>query len=309
MYANEFYNQEDVDNVRDLEKLMINSYAAEFFDVLLNQSSVHAIMLMHGITTNIEAERCLAGIKEFLDKIAVHFRRYNGLAKNQEVNIERLGDAFTGSVKKFASTQGYIFDYSEFVNTAIKFEKFLGKKQSGDEFFLIANNYNRKMEEMLTRLVINLETKGSDGFDMDELSDILFRYSADIDLLDMSNDVKIKRELEAIERNKNMVIVKSEGVNQKEQERVARIRDANDLFERFKIDFLRDLEKEVSLMNRDMYDALISKFERFISNFQMPLSNETSLGMANEAYSQISNMIEKVYEISRNTYTPVVFGG
>lgn len=96
--------------------------------------------------------------------------------------------------------------------------------------------------------------------------------------------------------------------NQKELERIDAIKKANDLYDRFCIDFMRDLEKEVSLMNRDMYEELIDKFERFLKRFPMPLASNTSVGMANEAYSQINKFIECVYEISRNTYSPVVFG-
>ena len=95
--------------------------------------------------------------------------------------------------------------------------------------------------------------------------------------------------------------------NEKEIERLNSIKKANDLYDRFCIDFLRDLQKEVSMMNRDAYEALIDKFERFKNTFQMPLSNDVSIGMANEAYTQISKMIETVYDISRNTYSPVVF--
>ena len=90
-------------------------------------------------------------------------------------------------------------------------------------------------------------------------------------------------------------------------DRLAAIKTANEMFDRFQVDFMRDLQKEVSLMNRDMYNNLIDKVETFLKKFPMPLSNDVSIGMAEEAAAQISKFIESVYEISKNTYTPFVF--
>ena len=95
--------------------------------------------------------------------------------------------------------------------------------------------------------------------------------------------------------------------SQKDLERIEAINRTNDLYNRFQVDFMRDLQKEVSMMNRDMYEALIDKVEKFLKRFPMPLAQNVSIGMANEAYSQVSKFIDTVYEISRNTYTPVIF--
>ena len=95
--------------------------------------------------------------------------------------------------------------------------------------------------------------------------------------------------------------------SQKDLERIEAINRTNDLYNRFQVDFMRDLQKEVSMRNRDMYEALIDNVEKFLKRFPMPLAQNVSIGMANEAYSQVSKFIDTVYEISRNTYTPVIF--
>ncbi len=120
-----------------------------------------------------------------------------------------------------------------------------------------------------------------------------------------------KAEAEMIAATKKTEPVRVVKVEQDEKTitRLAAIKEANDLYDRFQVDFMRDLQKEVSMMNRDMYEALIDKVERFLKRFPMPLSNDVSVGMAIEAQSQINKFIESVYEISRNTYSPVVFGG
>ena len=95
-------------------------------------------------------------------------------------------------------------------------------------------------------------------------------------------------------------------VDEKQRVRLQAIKETNDLYEMFQMDFMRDLNREVSMMNRDMYETLISKIEKFLIKFPMPLSENISLGMAQEAKSQINRFIDTVGEISKNTYNPVV---
>ena len=117
---------------------------------------------------------------------------------------------------------------------------------------------------------------------------------------------QVKNNVEKSEQ-KSLVAPKVQ-ISEKEQSRLTKIKEANDLYERFKIDFMRDLQKEVSLMNRDMYDSLMDKIEVFLKKFPMPLSTNVSFGMANEACNQINKFIDIFGEISRSTYSPIVFG-
>ncbi len=105
--------------------------------------------------------------------------------------------------------------------------------------------------------------------------------------------------------DKSRVFVSS-GLDEKQNERLTAIKEANDMYEMFQMDFMRDLNREVSMMNRDMYDALITKIEKFLTKFPMPLANDVSLGMAQEAKAQINKFIDMVGEISRNTYNPLM---
>ena len=116
---------------------------------------------------------------------------------------------------------------------------------------------------------------------------------------------------EAMENSTTAEIDKSKiyhgsGLDEKNQVRMKSIREANDLYEMFQMDFMRDLNKEVSMMNRDAYNALITKIEKFLVKFPMPLANNVSLGMAEEAKVQINRFIEMVGDISRQTYNPMV---
>ena len=125
-------------------------------------------------------------------------------------------------------------------------------------------------------------------------------------LLKMDFEKEVGGNTESSEQIDKSRVFVSSGVDEKQQARLQAIREANDMYEMFQMDFMRDLNKEVSMMNRDMYDALITKIEKFLKKFPMPLASSVSLGMAQEAKSQINKFIDMVGEISRNTYNPVV---
>ena len=191
---------------------------------------------------------------------------------------------------------------------------------SGIEKYCLKNNIDKeslclyvaeKNKQVFDILMNNifeiLKVDNQHMFEGNELFRLVNSFGEIADKLDYSEIVlenRAKREEEKPKIHKSTV---SAPVNSKEQERQAKIAKVNDSFERFKIEFLRDLQKEVSMMNRDMYNAFIDKFEKFINVFQMPLSNDVSLGKASEAEIQLNKLIETAYDISRNTYSPVVF--
>lgn len=250
-------------------------------------------------------------------------------------NIKRLNEGFelfknemNSSVKK--NREGYyiIFsseenrksyrNYMSFLQTitpvfqyALKVQKLCRDKRLSDvEFLQIATNYNKIIGEIFELAKGKLD--GNPLIIGPGFNEMYEQYTSNFNrnLLTVEDYRSKAEEIESLKTTEiSKQKVASAASNPQEQERLTKIKEANDLYDRFVVDFKRDLDKEVSLMNRDMYEALIDKFERFQKNFAMPLSSNASIGMATEAYSQISKMIETVYEISRMTYTPVVFGG
>ena len=97
-------------------------------------------------------------------------------------------------------------------------------------------------------------------------------------------------------------------ISDAEQERRRAIKEANDLYEEFCQDFLRDLQNQYALSSKDLYEYFINeKFAKFMERFQMPLSDSETVGKANEAYSQIKNLMKYVSKISENSYTTSVY--
>ena len=95
---------------------------------------------------------------------------------------------------------------------------------------------------------------------------------------------------------------------QAEQNRIAWIKKANEYYREFELDYLRDVRKQFSHSTKDMMKTLEEKIQKFLQSFPMPLADNTSVGKAQEAYSQIGKLMEYVSSISENAYTVSVFG-
>ena len=216
-------------------------------------------------------------------------------------------------------------DFSSFYNDILSF--------AGTAAVLIdrldAKRYNRafyknvaKSIETMTSLMRKAESKSKclidrtgKTFDFDNFQLLYNYYMSSAScmnllienlMLKMDFEKEVDGIFDAPEQIDKSKIFISSSVDEKQQARLQAIKEANDLYEMFQMDFMRDLNREVSMMNRDMYDALIEKIEKFLKKFPMPLDNSVSLGMAQEAKFQINKFIETVCEISRNTYNPVI---
>lgn len=127
------------------------------------------------------------------------------------------------------------------------------------------------------------------------------------DLESELNELKtIQQEEKSAEKNNSLhqgkVILPVE--NPEEKERVNLIACVNDLYERFQIECMRELRKEVSMMNRDAYNHLMDKIDKFLKSFPMPLANNISTGRAKEAFEQVNKLYDMFSKISYNTYNP-----
>ena len=249
--------------------------------------------------------------------------------KEASVNLKSVLDKISGGVKIDGISQDSYFDkykqsrydFASLVDSLIEFVGqaiHLSEQSESKRGKLYLKNASKTLANMssvlktATKHVAHLDRYDESYMDLFEETQAFFDSSVAV-IIDFYEEYKnTEKKRKELETAKSKTVDESRIVknapNQKELERVDAIKKANDLYDRFCVDFMRDLEKEVSLMNRDMYEELIDKFERFLKRFPMPLASNTSIGMANEAYSQIDRMINMVYEISKNTYSPVVFG-
>ena len=245
---------------------------------------------------------------------------YNGLLRlEEEVNTavalkrEHLYKIFSDKKTRtdFTEFMKFMKQVMPFFDHAVKAEKVcLKAKGPSVEFFDSINQYNKEMRDALSSALPLV----GDWSDLKEhflpmyfvISGHFDEHSKNIDSKREEFVIKAEQQKKDMEEKIKQAKQRETVVSVMEQVRRKSINEANDLWQMFQLDFMRDLNKEVSMMNRDMYEALMDKIAKFLKKFPMPLANDVSAGMAEEAKKQINRFIETVEEISRATYTPVV---
>ena len=136
-----------------------------------------------------------------------------------------------------------------------------------------------------------------------ECSDVLLEFVTKLKEEDQ------KREQEGLHVAKVVVPRQVEtSVSPKEDSRRKAISRANDMYQEFCMDFMRDLHAQYSLSSRDMYEHFVNvKFKKFVERYPMPIASDASEGYANEVIYQIQNLMDYVSKISENSYVTSVY--
>ena len=300
-----------VDILKKQIKVMMFKIVQNLYYIMKDHSINRSRSILNGSLPDPETLRDYYSNMIAMNKSASKIRKdMNGNMDNLK-NL--LGDTFFEYKKSADSFAGYLSGALEFTGCAVTLIEQADSKNNKSYLKMLNQNLNYMSAalEKSSRYIKCWESYGEDYVSMFEMIKDFFAETSDL----------IKKTIEEVRKNKQedkqsveqkpvepARVVKIEQ-DEKTKARFDAIKAANDLYDRFQVDFMRDLEKEISMMNRDMYESLIDKVEQFLKRFPMPLSNDVSLGMAIEAQSQINKFIDAVYEISRNTYSPVVFGG
>ena len=293
------------------ERVLLQDTTENLYRIIAFSPAVFAMAMS---TKNLKKPESVKGYSENMKKVydkLLQFQSEVGMAVDLHVdhnyvlfNNPKIREDFSDFMAFMQKIMPY-FDY------ATKCEAFCLKfKQPSVEFFDVINKYNEKIRNTL---VVALPYTGN----WTELGDRFIsmyttlylhfdEFSRNVDSKREEYDVRAARQKDEAEERLKLAKLKGPVVTEKEVERRKAVKEANDLYEMFQMDFMRDLNREVSMMNRDMYESLISKIEKFLVKFPMPLADNVSLGMAQEAKAQINRFIDMVGEISRNTYNPVV---
>lgn len=297
---------------RAFEKLLIEDAVISLYKVIVSNPIALAVAMSKNSMTRPES------VKGYVDNILKlngelrNFEREMDSAVKNKVDTNYIVFNDPENRKSYKQFLAFMDSIVPFFQIALKAEKVCLDKNIGDaEFLKIVTDYNRKINEILE----HSKSKIENFFVVGPAFDQVFEQFTENFKRNAKTVQEYKVMIDDIEAHKKAVIserprqsMPKAEMSEKEKSRLQKIQEANELYERFQLDFMRDLQKEVSLMNRDMYNALIDKVEVFLKRFPMPLSNNVSLGMATEAYAQITKFIDTVYYISRNTYTPVILG-
>jgi len=248
-------------------------------------------------------------IKQHCDKLELGF---NFAAK---LKIKKLND--TAIIREEYSKM--LKEAIDFVFYAIEIRKDKELKNERDYFKLI-NNYYSRMIASLTNLAkiadypnLTIEKYGEGYKKLFESLANYFKLNVEMIKTIISDERETRKNLEKKEKEKAIAEAKAKALkpipNEREIFRQQLIVKANEYYDEFCLDFLRDLEQQIPFSTRDLYKEFIEvRFANFVKRFNMPLSKDASIGKANEVIYQINLMIEYIEKIKENSYVTSVYG-
>ena len=187
----------------------------------------------------------------------------------------------------------------------VKIDKMSDDKSiSGHEYFRIISKFNKRINDTFAESLTLIDEWSDLGpfFELIYL-DVLNNFRNNSKTIE-----EMREELPLEIAPQKPKIVTAPQISPKEQERLAMIKRANDAYEEFCLDVLRDLEKQYSLSVKDVYHYFVDvKFKKFVERFNMPLANNVSIGVAKDALSQIQGLYNYVQTIKENAYCTSVY--
>ena len=163
------------------------------------------------------------------------------------------------------------------------------------EFLKNLLKINKKIIASMEELE-KLEVSG-DEFKMLSPEVMVYHKDGFILLTDMLDPKNLAEETKVEPRKVNQATE-----SQEEKERKALVSKANSMYFELKLDWVRDLESQAPYSVKDQVNAFMDKLARFEKSFAFPLSSDTPSNTAKEAISQIQNLMNKVSEISSQSY-------
>lgn len=256
-------------------------------------------------------EACINGKTELVDPRSIkdyseNFAKVAGVIRQFGKFIQKYGDklnqvkreggflhAGSGAVA-YKVLEGMLVKAEPYFDAASKIEDLNAKETSKREYLRVVSILNGKAAKAIKQVErLAAEENGWIIGDED-----IFQQTHEAFTL-VTNQFDVGNLEETKDMGKRVVVFET---NEKEQARLSAIAKANDLYDYFVIDFLRDVEAQTPYTARYMVKQLNEKHEKFKRSFEMPLASDTSLGKANECISQINGMIDFVSKISEASY-------
>ena len=295
-----------------LQNMMIDLTADTIYKYIENHQDVKRFMSSESAA--------LAPIEEFgdynrnLQKIVAEFERYKKFADAMKQRKDGVISMFCKELDKF---QGFVGDVVKFNTMAQKGKKYCF--ENNPQFYNFAEQTTANNKKLIAQLELCKNKLASFEYMQKDYSEqgvgvfaaladewsIFNDFMAKAGKKDRDFRESVQAEIDKAKRTSGKVV---STVSPAEQERLAAIKNANDLYEELCQDFMRDLQSQYALSSKDMYETFINvKFKKFVERFHMPLSNSVSVGTANEASAQIRNLMNYISKISENSYTTSVY--
>ncbi len=200
---------------------------------------------------------------------------------------------------------------------ATKARKFCDSRMGDREFAESASTMNKKIKDCLTSGTVTVEDWFGSNLRFSEIYMEVLKLFSNSEMLVSGQSLILNASYELEQLGKQMqdderrkLAASAEPVvSAQEQERRDYIKKANDMYAELCNDTMRDLQNQVPLSTRDMYEYFVDvKFAKFVKQFDMPLAANANLGVAREACAQLVNLQNYVSSISANSYTTSVYG-
>jgi len=301
-------NEMLVEELKILEKIALDYTTFMFYDALIKTPGVYEFN-----DANVELDEnadSIQGYKANLLKMRetmAEFQKFMQSAYGKGLyEIEKIKAGIQTSRKADAATNhiSNLFDFAwKYFAIIDKLENVCVNENDKREFLHKVTSLNQKLAAVIDKVVgyINASKDWSLG------SSARFEFASMAFKEEINNmDIKFLNQSasEKIEPAKKVVI----GISDSERERLNEIAKANALYDELCLDFMRDLEKQYAHSTKDMYRNFVDvKFKKFVERFNMPLSNNVSIGHARECQGQIKNLMDYISTISESSYTIGVY--
>ena len=296
------------ETVQSYEKRVVESSAKYLFTYFFSNYMVLAMAL-----SKTEFDKP-GKIADYCDVSLKTYHAMNNFLTNFEKNKEREMNErlflFFGDVenrKQYAKIISAMKKLVPFFENAKKIENICEDSLLSDESFLkLCSSFNKKLNNSIVSAeseVKNLDDFGkhiSVGYS--EFAKKFFDFSSQMEseLVLIENESMMKKIVDT--KPKTLKISESE------QERLSVIESVNQKYDEFCKYTLIDLQKQVPYSTRNLYVALVDKFENFVKRFSMPLSTSTGLKQAKEVERQMDGLINQLSSISEQSTVSVVYG-
>ncbi len=277
-----------------------------FYTLVKNPIVLSSLRSVEGIDEpeNIEKAQELFGVvKEKLNSFSGIVFKFN---PSLEVKLGK--DGYLSTKKTAEQVLEQAIDY---VNLGLKIQN--AEAKPIDEYHNIIIRNLKNMKSIMVNTISSItdwQMLYGDAVDVFKTAFGDFNLSVDA-TRNLISEYRKEKEREALQKSAQgkPTIKYIPEISPAEQERLKTIKQANDLYQELCLDFMRDLEKQYSESTKDMYEIFVNvKFKKFTERFNMPLSNDVSIGQAREAYAQIRNLMNYISKISENAYTISVYG-
>lgn len=218
---------------------------------------------------------------------------------------------YVDSKRDFAS---FMQEVSHFVDSAVYISQISSSNKTDSAYIRLVSKTlpSMKGDLLKAKSYTNSWSRYGEGYNeiFDSVVEFFTTSSKEVEEFakDYLDGVKKQKQDEKAQQTIDSSRIVKPTVTSELPKRLRLIKEANDKYEEFCIDFMRDLEKQYALSSKDLYEEFVNvRFKKFVERFPMPISNDVSEGYAQEVINQINIMIEHVSKISQNSYVTSVY--